>query len=53
MKRSSPSLGRLDLFSYYFSQASEDRHLRKSEIFLSTLSKGKDLAHTESRLKRS
>jgi hypothetical protein len=29
-----------------FSQAFEDRHFRKSEIFLSPVSKGKDLALT-------
>jgi hypothetical protein len=29
-----------------FSQAFEDRHLKKSEIFLSLVSKGKDLALT-------
>jgi len=32
MKRSSLSLGRLDLCSYYFSQAFEDRHFRKREV---------------------
>ncbi len=37
MKRSSLSLGRLDLSSYYFSQAFEDRHFRKFEIFLRML----------------
>src|SRR6266478_3002504 len=37
MKRPSPSLGRSGLSSYYFSQAFEDRHLRKSEIFLRIL----------------
>src|SRR5438309_11659426 len=36
-KSSSLSLGRLDLPPYHLSQAFEDRHLRKSEIFLRIL----------------
>src|SRR6266705_4948810 len=45
-KGSSLSLGRLDLPSYYVSQAFEDRDFGKSEIFLCPVSKGKDLALT-------
>src|SRR5439155_9589314 len=37
MKRSSLSLGRLDLCSYYFSQAFEDRHFRKREVSFAML----------------
>ncbi len=37
MKRSSLSLGRLDLCSYYFPQACEDRHFRKREVFFDAL----------------
>src|SRR5437667_10130782 len=37
MKRSSLSLGRLDLSSYYFSQAFEDRHFTEREISFGTL----------------
>jgi hypothetical protein len=40
MKRSSLSLGRLDLFSYYFSQAFEDRHFTKREISSAILGRG-------------
>src|SRR5438445_13187310 len=40
MKRSSLSLGRLDLSSYYFSQAFEDRHFTKREIYSAILGRG-------------